>query len=134
MIKKYMLWIWYFIFVAVAITFKGEEALFTSNGPYGLGKTLTWLIFISFLSFSLYCTYKENFYRSVRNMMPAYWFRQISFDLYIGMLFSAFIIYLNEGSLLFIALWALPLLLFANLATLLYIAMNYDSLIARFIS
>ncbi|MFQ3324623.1 MAG: hypothetical protein ACI90U_002453 [Pseudomonadales bacterium] len=67
-------------------------------------------------------------------MTPKLWFRQISIDLYLGLLITSTIIYLNEGSLLFMLLWIVPLVLFVNLALLLYLAMNYDSLIAHFIS
>ena len=62
-----------------------------------------------------------------------YWTKQIGIDLYLGVAVSGAIIYLNEGSLFILGLWLLPLVLFANLATLLYFAMNYDSLVAHFL-
>jgi hypothetical protein len=133
-IKRNKLWAIYFVFVALAVIFKGDEPLFFSNGPYAVGKLVVWAIFFSFLAYSLYCHVNENFFKSVAEMTPKLWFRQISIDLYLGLLITSTVIYLNEGSLLFMLLWIVPLVLFVNLATLLYLAMNYDSLIAHFIS
>jgi hypothetical protein len=133
-INRNKLWVIYFIFVLLAIAFHQGEQLVFSQGPYPFGKLLFWAIYLSFLAYSLYCHVNENFFKSVGAMTPRLWFRQISIDLYLGILIATTIIYLNEGSLFFLALWLVPLVLFANLATLLYLAMNYDSLIARFIS
>lgn len=42
------------------------------------------------------------------------------------------VIYLNEGSSLVALAWLLPVLIYANQATLLYFAVHFDELIARF--
>ena len=132
-IKRNLLWILFFAFVGLAIAFKGNEPLFISKGPYALGKYVAWLLFFCFLGYTLYCSAKENFFSSMRRLYPLLWARQITIDLYIGLVLSCMLIYLNEGSLLVLALWLIPMLLFANLATLLYVAMNYDSLISHFV-
>ena len=59
--------------------------------------------------------------------------RQISLDLYLGLFLTSAVIYLHEGSLLVLLAWLPAILLFANLATLLYVAMNYDGLMAHFL-
>jgi hypothetical protein len=132
MFKKHFLWFFYGIFVLLAIVFKGQEALFISNGPYPYGKYLLWAALLIFLLYSLFCHVKENFFKTMSITGKYYWTKQIGVDLYLGVALSASIIYFNEGSLLVLALWLVPLILFANLATLLYFAMNYDSIIKHF--
>lgn len=132
MFKKHFLWIFYAIFVVLAIVFKGQENVFISNGPYPYGKYVLWASLLIFLLYSLYCHSKENFFKTMSITGKYYWSKQIGIDLYLGVALSASVIYLNEGSLLVLALWLVPLILFANLATLLYFAMNYDSIIKHF--
>ena len=63
-------------------------------------------------------------------MSRLYWGRQIGIDLYLGLLiFMSFIFYYQESDLIAL-LWLMPVLAFANLATLLYLALQYDSIIA----
>ena len=133
MIKRHFLWILYGIFVLLAILFKGEEALFISSGPYPYGKSFLWATLIAFILYSLYCHGKEDFFKTMGITGKYYWTKQIGIDLYLGVALSAAVIYLNTGSCLVLALWMAPLIVFANLATLLYFAMNYDSIISHFI-
>lgn len=86
------------------------------------------------LAYSLYCSAKENIFKTVKRIYPFYWALQIGLGLYLGLVISLFIIYLNEGSFLIMALWSIPVLLFANLATLLYFAMNFDSIFSMFLT
>jgi len=127
-------WIVFGIFVFLAIYFHQGEPLIFSQGALPLGKPIIWIIFVSFLLFSIYCSVNENIVKTVKKMYPMYWGKQIGIDLYIGLIITLSIIYLNEGSLLVLALWMLPVLVFGNLATLLYLALNYDSLVLRFLS
>lgn len=66
-------------------------------------------------------------------MSGLHWGRQIGIDLYIGITIMAFFIYLHSGSVFVLLLWLLPLFAFANLATLLYIAIHYDSIVEKFL-
>lgn len=132
-IKNNALWIFYFTFVVIAIFSHDSEPLFSIAGPYGIGKAITWAILIGFLAYSLYCNSRENFFKTMKTITPYLWFRQVSLDLYLGLLVPLTLIYLNEGSVLVVALWFLPILLMANLATLLYLALNYQSLVAHFV-
>ena len=132
MLKRHFLWGIYFVVVALAVVFKNDEALFVSSGPYPLGKPILWLILGLFLLYSLHCHFRENFFRTMSITGKYYWTKQIGIDLYLGVALSASIIYLNEGSLLVLGLWLVPLILFANLITLLYFAMNYDAIIRHF--
>ena len=133
-IKRNFLWGVYLAFVALAVAFKGDEPLFRSEGPYAAGKYITWALLIAFLAYSVYCSMKASFIKSLPRILKEIWSRQIGLDLYIGVLMSCFIIYLNEGSLLVLLLWLAPIIIFANLAILLYVAMNYTALVAHFIS
>ena len=127
------LWVFYFVFVAIAVATHDSEPVFSVAGPYGWGKAIVWCILAAFLIYSLHCSRNENFFKTMGKILPYYWFRQISYDLYIGIFLTLCLIYFNEGSLLVVALWFLPILLMANLATLVYIALNYQSLIAHFV-
>jgi len=61
-----------------------------------------------------------------------YWGWQIIIDLYIGLLLPLFIIYSHGGAVILL-LWIVPVFINANLFTLLYFALNYDSLVAHFL-
>jgi hypothetical protein len=132
-LKNHILWVIYSVFVIVAIGSHHSEPLFISQGPAPYGKPMLWLVLLGFLVYSLHCHFKENFFKTMSITSKYYWTKQIGIDLYLGVAVIASVIYLNEGSVWVLALWLVPLILFANLATLLYLAMNYDSLIARFI-
>lgn len=131
--SKFILWILYAIFVVAAVALKGEEPLFQYSGPYAAGKTIAWLLYFGFLGYSIYCSTQEYFFRTLPKLIQYHWGRQVGVDLYLGLVMVLFLIYLNEGSLLVMFLWLLPVLLFANLATLLYVAMNYGSIVNHFI-
>ena len=133
-IKRNWLWGIYAVFVAIAIGTHEGEPLFFSDGPYAVGKPIVWLILLGFLAYSLKVSLQENFFKSLGRLHPILWSRQIGLDLYLGLLIPLTIIYLNEQSLLLLVLWFIPIFIFANLATLLYIALNYDSIIAHFVS
>lgn len=129
MLKRHFLWIVYAIFVALALVFKTDEALFISEGPYALGKPILWLVLFTFLGYSLYCHSHEDFFKTMKKTGKYHWTKQIGVDLYIGVGLVGYVIFLNQGMLV-LALWLVPLLIYANLATLLYLAMNYDALVA----
>jgi len=129
MIKKHILWIIYALFVAIAITFKSDEPLFLSQGPFAMGKPILWGVLAVFLLYSFHCHRKENFFKTMSITGKYYWTKQIGIDLYIGVGLVAYLIFLNDGPVV-LALWAVPLLIYANLATLLYLAMNYDSIMS----
>lgn len=111
---------------------KKDASIFISHGPHGYGKYIIWLLLFGFLGFTLYVNKKENFFKSLKRINEMHWGRQIGLDLYIGLLLPLVIIYLHGGSFVFL-LWIVPVLINANLFTLLYFALNYDSLVAHFI-
>jgi hypothetical protein len=132
-LKRNGLWILFAVFAFTAMYLHQGEPLFISHGEYPAGKAIVWLVFISFLIYSIYCSQKENIFKTIKTIIPLHWARQIGIDLYLGVAITMLIIYLNEGSLMVLALWLVPIILFANLATLLYLAMNFDSLVSHFL-
>ena len=133
-VKYHFLWVLYFAFVAVALVTHAGEPIFVASGPYALGKPIVWVIYIAFLAYSIWVSSKESFFKALERMGAILWCKQVGIDLYLGVAFFGFLIYLNEGSLLLLLLWVVPMLIFANLATLLYLALNYQSLVAHFIN
>jgi len=131
-LKRNALWVVFGIFFVAALSLHDGEPLFASQGPYAAGKYVSWIAFLLFLGYSIFCTSRENIFRTIQSIYPYHWARQIGIDLYIGIGMFAFLIYLNEGSALALLFWFLPLLLFANLAGLLYVALNYGSIISHF--
>ena len=130
--QKLMPWGMFAAFVACAIGFGWHAAMFRFDGPMGLAKIVVWLAFLLFIAYSVYCSGRENIFKTIRTMSRLHWGRQIGVDLYLGLLLFLSVIYLHQGSLLVVALWLVPVLLFANLATLLYVAIHFESLVARF--
>lgn len=131
-LKQNFLWILFFVFALYAVWTRQDEHIFISQGPYSFGKYLSWLIFFGFFGYSFYSSKKENFFKSLSLITKKFWGRQIIADLYIGLLLPIIIIYLHGGVLVLI-IWLIPILFYANLATLLYLALNYDSIIQYFI-
>ncbi|KPA20104.1 hypothetical protein shim_36020 [Shimia sp. SK013] len=130
---RYRLWIFYSVFCGFAVIYGGREAMFSLPERYALGKIALIVIFVLFVGFSLYATKVENFFRSVRTINGFLWGRQIGVDLYISVFLSLAVIYMLEGSLLTLALWSVPVVIFANLAILPYILLNYTALVQLFL-
>ena len=131
-LKKNLLWLLFFGFALFAIWTRKDASIIFSQGPYSFGKYLVWLIFLGFLGYSLYSSRRENFFKSVSKISKMYWGWQIGLDLYIGLLMPLTIIFLHGGLIVFV-IWLIPVLIYANLATLLYLALNYDSIIIQFL-
>ena len=130
-LKKNLLWAIFIVFAIAGIATKADASIFISHGPYSLGKYITWLLFFGFLGYTLYANSKESFFKSLKRISEMYWGWQIGLDLCIGLLLPLLIIYLHGGTFVFL-LWIVPVIINANLFTLLYFALNYDSLVAHF--
>ena len=124
-IKRYLFWFFYLAFLLIAMNYGSRESLFSNIGT---GKIMILMIFAGFVIYSLVATEKENFFKTVRIVNGYYWGRQIGIDLYISVFLSLMLIYLVEGSFVVLALWFVPVLIFANLAILPYILLNYSAI------
>ncbi len=133
MATKNLFWVAFAVFVALALALNRHDGLFSLGGPLAAGKVVLWCAFIGFTGYSAYCSTRENLFRTIAKIAELHWGRQIGIDLYLGLSLTLFIVYLNEGSVLVTLLWLAPTLAFANLATLLYFAIHYDSIVARFL-
>ena len=126
----FALWGLYFAFVMYVLIANVRETTFQFGGTLGGMKAIVWLALIAFIGYSVYCTFRENFYRSVRSIATLHWGRQIGLDLYLGLFIAIFIIFLNEGALV-VLIWLVPILFYANLVVLLYVAINFDSIVTK---
>lgn len=129
---KSLLWGLFVAFFVAAVGLGWHDGMFSLAGPLGAGKLAVWAAFLGFLGYSIQCSARENIFKTIRTMNGLWWGRQIGLDLYLGLALTLFLIYLHHGGLV-VALWLLPTLAFANLATLLYFSIYYDSLVARFV-
>jgi hypothetical protein len=127
-------WAAYFLFVGLALAANWHDRLFRFDTPHAAGKAVVWALFLGFTAYTIYCSSRENLLAGFRVVLGRQWGRQVLADLYIGLLLPITIICLHSGSALVLLLWLAPILAFANLATLLYFAIHYDSLVARFAS
>lgn len=125
-------WIPYFAFVALALAHGWHDAIFTLDRPHATLKVAVWLTWLAFLAYSMVATTRASLFRTIREMLASWWGRQICADLYIGLALFLALIGLHEGSALVVLAWLLPVLAFANLATLVYLALHFDAIIARF--
>ena len=125
-----VLWGLYGVFAFFALYSNINESTFQFSGPLGGVKAIVWLALLLFLAYSIYCSTKENFFRSVRSIAALRWGRQIGADLYLGLFIALLIIYLNDGVLVAL-LWLVPILIYANLVVLLYIAINFESIVTK---
>jgi hypothetical protein len=132
--SKNLLWLAFVAFVALALSYDGHARLFTFGGPLAPIKLAIWVAFAGFLAYSVYCSARENLFRSVAKIGELHWGRQIGTDLYLGLLLALFVVYLNEGSALVALLWLVPALVFANLVTLLYFALHFEEIVGRFLT
>ncbi len=126
------LWVFYALFAAYAMYAYWHDTMFQISGPLGGAKLLVWLLLAGFLVYSVHCSMRENLFRTIGVMAKLYWGRQIGMDLYLGLFIGTLLIYLHEGPIA-VLIWIVPILVFANLITLLYLAINFDSIVARFI-
>jgi hypothetical protein len=124
----------YAVFAGCALSFGWHDELWRFQGAAGVGKAAVWSAYLLFLGYSVYCSTRENIFKSLGEVGRLHWGRQVGIDLYLGLLLVLSVIYLHEGSLLALALWFVPMVLFANLAALLYVAIHFESLVARFIA
>ena len=133
MSSRNVLWAAFSLFVAGALYLNWHGGIPALAGPLAGVKLLVWGLFAAFLAYTVYCSSRENLFRSLRKVAELHWGRQVGVDLYLGLLLALFIVYLNEGPVAAL-LWALPTLAFANLSILLYFAIHFDSLVAKFLT
>lgn len=130
--RSLALWGIYGAFAFYAMYSNWHPAMLQFDGPLGVAKLVLWAVFVGFLAYSIYCSSRENLFRSIGVITTLHWGRQISADLYLGLCIGIFFIYLNEGAVVAL-IWLLPMLAFANLAMLLYVAINFETIVSKFL-
>lgn len=129
-----LLWALYAAYLAAVVGFGWTERTLALDGALGRGKLVVWIVLLAFLAYSYHCSLRESLFRSVREILKLRWGRQIGLDLYIGFVLMWCLVYLHEGDAAVAALYLLPVLAFGNLATLPYLAIHYDAIVARFVA
>lgn len=129
----YLIWLIFALFVATVLYFRGHPGLFANDTPFAFIKYLIWVVFTVFTAYTYYCSSKENFFKSCKKMADLHWGRQVGIDLYLGIFLFLFVVYLHEASIFVILMWLVPSIVYGNLATLLYLAVHFDALVARFL-
>ena len=127
------LWALYGAFAAYAVAAGWQDTTFSFSGPLAGLKAVVWLLLLGFLGYSIYCTFHEDLFRTVRSIATFHWGRQIGLDLYLGLFIGLVLIYLNDGAVTAL-IWLIPVLLYANLAVLLYVAIHFESIVTRFLA
>jgi hypothetical protein len=89
-------------------------------------------VLLLFSAYTVFCIRKENFWKSCKAVFALKWGKQITMDLYIGLLLFNFFVYLNEGSIWTMLAWLVPSLALGNLVPLLYFVIHFDSIVAHF--
>jgi hypothetical protein len=86
---------------------------------------MMWWVFLvvlgGFSGFTVYCSLRENFWKSCAVVFGRLWGRQVTLDLYIGLFLFHYFVYVREGSWLVTALWLAPSLILGNIVPLIYL-------------
>lgn len=126
------LWAAFAVFVGVALWHGQAERPFAFEGKLWGAKLAVWIVLAAFTAFSLNCSRHEELLDTIKKLNQLHWGRQIGLDLYIGLTLSLLVIGLHAGSPWVALVWMPALYLFGNLATLLWFAIHFDGLVARF--
>lgn len=78
-------------------------------------------VLAAFVAFTVFCAVRENFWKSCGVIWGRLWGRQVTLDLYIGLLLFHYFVYLREGSAVVAGLWLLPSLVLGNIVPLIYL-------------
>lgn len=130
--RRYRLWLFYAVFLVLALIFGARENLVTTTAPFPIAKYVIFGGYIAFLAYSLIATKRENFFKSISILNRLWWGRQVGIDLYISVGLSLALIWMIDGPLVLL-LWAVPVIIFANLAILPYILLNYAAIVSQLV-
>lgn len=97
-----------------------------------LVKCILVVILVSFIGYTVYCSLKENFVKSLKKTFHLLWGRQFVIDLYIGIFLFSIFVYMIEKSLLVLILWLVPSILFGNIIPLVYLITHFDMICGLF--
>jgi hypothetical protein len=129
--SRTLLWSGFALFVAAALWLEWSPTLLAPTGPLPAGKYVVWAAFLGFTAYTIRCSRREDLFRSLREMLRLRWGRQVLLDLYLGLALFLFVVALHERSAIALLLWLPAGVAFVNLATLLYFALHYESIVTR---
>ncbi len=126
-----ILWSIFALISSAVIYTNWSSALWDIRGTHSYGKFAFGFAFVAFTAYSFYCSRRENLIKTARKIGEFHWGRQIGIDLYIGFFLFCGFIALHQGGIQML-LWAVPVLIYGNQLTLLYLAVHYESIIKKF--
>lgn len=124
-------WGAYVVFAGVVLATGWHADALSPTGPFPAGKYALWVAWAAFLAYSVWISPREHIIESVKKINELHWGRQICLDLYIGFTLVAVGIGLVSRSWTTGLAYLLPVYLFGNLATLLWLALHFDAVVAR---
>lgn len=72
-LKRNLLWVLFIAFAIMGVATKKDASVLVSLGLYSFGKYIIWALFFSFLGYTIYCSNKENFFKSIKRISEMYW-------------------------------------------------------------
>lgn len=87
---------------------------------------------VSFIGYTVYCSLKENFVKSLKKTVQLFWGRQFVIDLYIGIFLFSFFLYMFEKSFSVLFVWLLPSIVFGNIIPLVYLITHFEMICGFF--
>ncbi len=87
---------------------------------------------VSFVVYTIYCSFKENFVKSFRKIFQLLWGRQVGIDLYIGIFLFSFFVFMMEKSFSILFFWLLPSIIFGNIIPLVYLITHFEFICGLF--
>ena len=75
-------------FVVCAVGLGWHDSIWRFSGMMGAAKGIVWATFLLFTAYSVYCSRRENIFKSIRSMAQLQWGRQVGIDLYLGLAFN----------------------------------------------
>lgn len=124
-------WGLYVVFAGVVLATGWHDGALAPTGPFPAGKYALWAAWAAFLAYSVWVSTREDIIASVRKINELHWGRQICIDLYLGFTFAVVGIGLVSRSWTVGLAYLLPVYLFGNLATLLWLALHFDAVVGR---
>jgi hypothetical protein len=126
-----ILWVLFAAFVSAVLYGNWDSALWEIRTVSSYGKYALGFGFLAFTAYGFYCSRRENLLKTVGKISQLHWGRQIGIDLYIGFFMFCGFIGLHQGGVAML-IWAVPVLIYGNQLTLLYLAVHYESILRKF--
>lgn len=93
-------------------------------------KWIALAILVLLFTYTVFCLFKESFFKSSAAVFKFHWGRQFVADLYVGLILFHIFVYIIEGSFVKTLLWLVASFMTGNIACLIYLILNFDKILA----